>query len=299
MNTGAVRAGEIRAAEKEMGKLGCFVAGTLVHTREGLRPIEEIKVGDYVLSRSELDGNAELCYQPVTRTYQYDDREVYFVGMQIIDMPKLKAMDEYAYMVVTGGHPIWVNSLSGGGTEHEINAWMRIEELYLKRYKPDWDIFSSRPTATVFLSDGRSAIITFIEPLLQTEDPDVAMNFDDDAGWKDGERYGSAIRFDPKGVLGAGIHNIGYARNGIRYAISWQARQEGWELGVAPRWFDSNEHYSGYDCMSEMSLFKRTGGALPMRRRVYNLEVANTHTYFVTEFGLWVHNTSISTLGTA
>lgn len=29
-----------------------------------------------------------------------------------------------------------------------------------------------------------------------------------------------------------------------------------------------------------------------MRRTVYNLEVANAHSYFVGELGLWVHNTS-------
>ena len=32
---------------------GCFIAGTLVTTRLGLKPIEEIVIGDYVLSRFE------------------------------------------------------------------------------------------------------------------------------------------------------------------------------------------------------------------------------------------------------
>lgn len=50
--------------------------------------------------------------------------------------------------------------------------------------------------------------------------------------------------------------------------------------------------YSGYDTDSPMSVVKRSGGHLPMRRIVYNLEVANTHSYFVGELGLWVHNTS-------
>jgi hypothetical protein len=33
-----------------------FASGTLVHTREGLRPIESLAVGDWVLSRSEATG---------------------------------------------------------------------------------------------------------------------------------------------------------------------------------------------------------------------------------------------------
>ncbi|MBK9217843.1 MAG: hypothetical protein IPL70_05075 [Uliginosibacterium sp.] len=33
-------------------------------------------------------------------------------------------------------------------------------------------------------------------------------------------------------------------------------------------------------------------GHLPIRRTVFNLEVAHNHSYFVGELGLWVHNTS-------
>jgi hypothetical protein len=29
---------------------GCFITGTLPHTKEGPKPIEDIRVGDYVLS---------------------------------------------------------------------------------------------------------------------------------------------------------------------------------------------------------------------------------------------------------
>ena len=32
------------------------MAGTLVTTKEGLEPIEEVKIGEYVLSRSEESG---------------------------------------------------------------------------------------------------------------------------------------------------------------------------------------------------------------------------------------------------
>ena len=43
----------------------CFIGGTLVYIREDLRPIEDIKVGDYVLSRPE-DGSGETRYKRVT-----------------------------------------------------------------------------------------------------------------------------------------------------------------------------------------------------------------------------------------
>ncbi|MCL2076530.1 MAG: Hint domain-containing protein [Betaproteobacteria bacterium] len=44
------QAGKTRA---QIDVTGCFIAGTLVHTREGLVPIEQIKVGDWVLSKPE------------------------------------------------------------------------------------------------------------------------------------------------------------------------------------------------------------------------------------------------------
>ena len=50
-----------------------FVAGTLVHTDKGLVPIQEIKVGDWVLSRPELGGkdaptNNSRKWKSATRT---------------------------------------------------------------------------------------------------------------------------------------------------------------------------------------------------------------------------------------
>jgi hypothetical protein len=46
---------------------GGFVKGTMVHTREGLRPIEEIRAGDYVLSSPE-DGTPKLGFKRVLKT---------------------------------------------------------------------------------------------------------------------------------------------------------------------------------------------------------------------------------------
>ncbi|MBV8658658.1 MAG: Ig-like domain-containing protein, partial [Burkholderiales bacterium] len=54
----------------------CFPAGTGVWTDKGLVPIEEIKVGDMVLSKSEVTG--EQAYRPVTQTFVRHDREIWF-----------------------------------------------------------------------------------------------------------------------------------------------------------------------------------------------------------------------------
>ncbi|MDA3876521.1 MAG: polymorphic toxin-type HINT domain-containing protein [Halothiobacillus sp.] len=127
-----------------------FVAGTLVHTEDGLKPIEQIKVGDRVLSRHE-SGEGELCYQPVTQTFLYEDREIYYVSWQVLEKETLKPKQIFGEMAVTGAHPIWgkrvveeridIDDESHDLEEipHEINRWMSIEEIYLWHWKVDWD----------------------------------------------------------------------------------------------------------------------------------------------------------------
>jgi len=52
----------------------CFVAGTLIHTREGLKPIEEIQAGEWILSKDEQTG--EVSYQRVARTFKHTTPQI-------------------------------------------------------------------------------------------------------------------------------------------------------------------------------------------------------------------------------
>ena len=58
-----------------MNKSG-FTAGTLVHTNKGLVPIEQLKIGDKVLSKP-AEGLSELVYKPVLRTIVTEDVPVF------------------------------------------------------------------------------------------------------------------------------------------------------------------------------------------------------------------------------
>lgn len=84
----------------------CFVAGTLVHTDKGLIPIQDIKVGDKVLSRDEHDPNGELVYKSVLKTIKTPNQEVfrlsYWARNQYdADEPIIN------YIIATRDHPIW------------------------------------------------------------------------------------------------------------------------------------------------------------------------------------------------
>lgn len=73
--------------------LSCFAAGVPVWTETGARPIEEIKVGDLVLSKDVESG--ELTYKPVLQTTTRSPRE----------LVTLRLNNET--IACTGGHRFW------------------------------------------------------------------------------------------------------------------------------------------------------------------------------------------------
>jgi hypothetical protein len=112
--------GEVHQYARE--KLPCFVAGTLVHTKEGLKPIEEICVGDWVLSypddqappvRWREEGGErwvifrqedEYTYRQVTRTFVHEDKPI--CEVEIIDFS-----NGIETLKVTPDHPFYVKHI--------------------------------------------------------------------------------------------------------------------------------------------------------------------------------------------
>lgn len=122
-------------AEKAQAELDpCFAAGTLVHTSNGLVPIEQIKVGDLVLSQPEDGG--ELSYKPVTRTFEHDFKEVMLLDVGLLQGPRsLHATNQYycrdtkeevgrgkgvpssrEYIIATPNRPFFAKRHGGGAT---------------------------------------------------------------------------------------------------------------------------------------------------------------------------------------
>ena len=267
----------IQAPKLKTQELVCFVAGTLVHTKEGLRPIEQIKVGDYVLSKPE-NGVGEPSYQQVTRTYEYEDREVYFAAWTVEDLevPRMHPVDrsqwERGYVVVTGAHPFRVKHVTALDEEsllniaHEVNAWLSIDEMI----KMDQDRRSAHGgigfNFYVELADGRVASLVYFEAILQHRQPDLGIGFYRDPRFWD--LLGTAIRFTKDGPVATLDSN-------------------GWSYVENILYEDDAVDYD-YD--DKDSLVTQSMGFLPMRRKVFNIEVENTHTYYVGEPGVWVHH---------
>jgi hypothetical protein len=126
----------------------CFVAGTLVHTKEGLVPIEKLCVGDWVLSQPEMKG--ELAYRQVVNTLSFEDEEVCLLEYFLYD-EEVTARS----LVVTGSHPFWVKDV----------GWTRAGSL--------------NPGCDLELRDAKAACVFKVRRILKTDTPDVGWTRDD------------------------------------------------------------------------------------------------------------------------
>ncbi|MCG7409118.1 hypothetical protein MH117_17000 [Paenibacillus sp. ACRRX] len=80
----------------------CFSAGTQIQTDEGLKAIEDIKVGDKVLAKSEETG--EAAYKAVEETFNRTADEVYVIEVK---QEKITTTEEHPFWIVGKG---WVEA---------------------------------------------------------------------------------------------------------------------------------------------------------------------------------------------
>lgn len=97
-----------------------FVAGTLVHTDKGLVPIQDIEVGDMVLSRPERGGNdAPTEYKRVSRAFCSGEDEIIRLNCQKnSEYGDPDALRYFEFM--TANHSVW---------DQEINNWVPASEI--------------------------------------------------------------------------------------------------------------------------------------------------------------------------
>jgi hypothetical protein len=143
---------------------GCFIKGTRVHTREGLKPIEEIQVGDYVLSSPE-DGYGTPEYRQVVNTFKHEKKRIFKISYNFPDRK-----DAFPSVVATGNHPFWVEGL----------GWTRADEL--------------KHGQVLRASDGSRRVIGTVKPVYRTKQ--------DGIGWTtakttvDVEAWGSCFDYE-------------------------------------------------------------------------------------------------------
>jgi hypothetical protein len=195
----------------------CFVAGTLVHTDKGLVPIEQIKVGDLVLSKPE-NGEGEPAYKPVVNTFVHHDKRIARINYMLNDDPCI------LYPVIsTWEHPFWVIGEGWTAASQLRGPWLTEHKL---------ELFSGA-NATVYMN----------RPIYRTKQLGV--------GWFGDKDSGEGAEYDFINMKGISSDAL------LDYDIE-----------------ESDDPY--------------------LKTTVYNFEVADYHTYYVGEHGVWVHNADCS-----
>ena len=265
--------------------VGCFVAGTLVHTREGLRPIEQIKVGDYVLSRPE-NGKGEVAYKRVVNTFEFEDKETWFVSWSDHSLlPRLKTdltVEQYieahgqSFVVTTPNHPFWVVS----SNEEELQYFeSRYHDMRIEVEPPyprqQWVRADHLLVGmTLLLTDGRVVNVGESKRVYKT---DKALQ-----GW-----------INSQSASGGGPgYGIDFMDQRIQPCVPL--------LGYRRMPLSDRSVYAGYVNNPNESYANDT----PFEpypeswylSKVYNLEVEDNHTYFVDKLGVWVHDQNCNDL---
>ena len=133
----------------------CFAAGTLVHTREGLKPIEEIVAGDKVKSMNTATG--EIAYKPVISAHvnKFDS-----VGtVSLIDEMDGSEM----HLSVTANHPFY----------HATRGWVHADKLLVgDKLSEDgggtWTCFTKVESVSCNLGDTHDRIQTEVYQRVST-----------------------------------------------------------------------------------------------------------------------------------
>ncbi|GHT93856.1 hypothetical protein AGMMS49545_14080 [Betaproteobacteria bacterium] len=242
---------------------GCFTKGTLVHTQEGQRPSEEIKVGDYVLSSPE-DGSVQPEYKQVVNTFVFRDKVVKEVAFT-----KRVNEDHAEIVAATGDHPFWA----------EGKGWTRADELnrLLKNSKnasktPDFSSFKNEKRR--FFGENQQPVKGY-DKLRKTDGSfSIAANT-------------SHIFRIPEWHPGTKKYiGLGWVFDGQPFVD----RPDGSLYDYENNRYEQNKSSTFYypDDLIEENYLKATA---------YNLEVEDFHTYYVGETGIWVHNNNCMTGG--
>lgn len=236
-----------------------FVPASLVHTREGLKPIERIRVGDWVLTRTEEAG--ERTYKPVIRTTRFEGATVwaltYFRGSELERAKEENRMMPIGLdrrLVVTPNQPLWVQG----------KGWVEVKDL-------DFD------SDELLLSDGDYGCLVEVSPLYRTATPDVAWQADTVFTEWDGQLFD--------------------LRNGA--SGEFEEYQDAPDPQLFTYWDDNchakrielgnGSHVYGLGAYQPKSV-ETWNESCYYRCPVYDLEVEDHHTYYVGTEGVMTYN---------
>lgn len=150
-----------------------FIAGTSVHTKEGLKPIENIRAGDWVLSRPKTsESGTAASYKQVSKAIRHENQEVVRFWWERSNNVGGSTNWDSAYVVPS--HQVWLNP----------NGWVAMGRLHLPgKRRPETihrgdDEWLGRE---LVLGNGSTGAMLDVFDLYRTDRSSVA--FHEEEGW--------------------------------------------------------------------------------------------------------------------
>ena len=270
-----------------------FVAGTLIHTDKGLVPIEQLKVGNMVLSRDEHNPNGEIVCKSILNIFVSTEKQrILSVAFETIRndinlerYKKIKSGEIVAneeernglsYLFCTENHTFWTKE--AGWTQAEVLA-------VTKRYKNEDRDY------TLVCKDGSptygASLFTSREPLYKTILEDVAVHKAENL-----DEYGVANYIDfsqekPKILKNCRIWTKAEDEEFLDESQSFIDL----DIETNHRFSDKNEDKFHFEWIAD--LYNEDGKNYYVNN-IHNIEVEEHHSYFVGKHGIWVHDASLN-----
>ncbi|QIH76152.1 hypothetical protein GTN31_07235 [Macrococcoides canis] len=131
----------------------CFVAGTLVQTKIGLKPIEEVQVGDEVLSRCMETGR--VTYKKVTDTFHKQTDVI--TTITLLSGETITSSPQHLYFTTNRGF-IVAEALTDGDTLLCQNQLIRIRKIETKVMATEVYNFEVEDYHTYFVGNVRALV---------------------------------------------------------------------------------------------------------------------------------------------
>ena len=250
---------DVKELKLETKHVQCFPAGTLVHTDKGLVPIQDIKVGDMVLSRPEWGGrDAPTEYKRVARAFCSGEEEI----VKVSCVKSSEHAEDYPTIYtefMTPQHPVWIESL---------REWLPVSDVILqwkKRISIE-DIHNNTTLSSINNND--NLMIIAVDKIWDS----LSTN----------EKIGIAPSVDPLRDLNEIDMIISFEKTG--YKVDYDKYNSEYYFPEEIGFKVDDDVIDNYQSKTW------AGNSAPIKIPVYNLEIEDYHTYFIGEQGLWVHN---------
>lgn len=253
-----------------MNKNSGFVAGTLVRTDKGLVPIGQLKVGDLVLSKPE-NGEGETAYKRVLKTFKSAE--------------KMPIMGPFPTVYCTANHLFWVED-EGWITAEGLDNFEMNHQVFTLRDGFVYPSYTPSRTRPRFNIGGLYLVATTEEGLA------LHIQYSEDKNRLVGEMPYDLIDFrsgEPLAIYSDDDYSLlGYES---RHAIKKMKEDGLTEIPYTIILNGENDRKTILYYSELISSIINAGywGVEAYKDFVYNIEVEDYHTYFVDEYGFWVH----------